>query len=367
MTLVPFLDLKSTYDELKSEIDEAIFRVLNSGWYILGNEVESFEFEWANYCGSGNCVAVGNGLDALRLSLTALGISAGDEVIVPSNTYIATWLAVSQCGAIPVSVEPCYDNYNIDPYKIEQAITERTKCILAVHLYGHPAPLNDILRLAKKYSLFVVEDAAQAHGAEYKGKRIGCHGDVVAWSFYPGKNLGAFGDAGAITTMSPLIAEKVRILRNYGSKVKYENLMMGFNSRMDPIQAAILRVKLKYLNEWNYRRLQCAKSYLSELNHLPFKLPTVLNDCTSAWHLFVVLTNERDKLSKYLTSNGVSTLIHYPIPPHRQKVYDNLANSQSSYPIADDMANRLLSLPIGPHLSDNQLSYVISVLNDYFA
>jgi dTDP-4-amino-4,6-dideoxygalactose transaminase len=366
MIRVPFLDLRAAYIELKGEIDAAISSVIDSGWYILGDEVHLFEKEWADYCGALECVSVGNGLDALRLSLIALGVTAGDEVIVPSNTYIATWLAVSQCGAVPVPVEPKYDDYNIDPANIEKAITSKTKCILAVHLYGHPAPLSEIMRIAKKYSLFVVEDAAQAHGAEYRGQKIGCHGDVVAWSFYPGKNLGAFGDAGAITTMSASIAETIRILRNYGSKVKYENLAKGYNSRMDPIQAAVLRVKLKYLDEWNLRRVVCANIYSSYLSDLPLTLPATHNNSLSAWHLFAILTNERDNLSNYLSDNGISTLIHYPIPPYRQKAYSDLNYSESTSAIADDMSNRLLSLPIGPHLEKEKLLYTANVIRRYF-
>ncbi len=262
---VPFLDLKTPYYEIKEELDAAWHRVMASGWYVLGQEVESFEHEFAAYCEAKHCVGVGNGLDALYLILRAMEIGPGDEVIVPSNTYIATWLAVSMTGATPVPVEPDEVSYNIDPALIEAAITTRTKAILPVHLYGLPADLEPILKIASRHGLRVLEDAAQAHGARYKGKRIGAHGDAVAWSFYPGKNLGAFGDGGAVTTNDRHLAEKLRALRNYGSRVKYVNEVKGVNSRLDPLQAAVLRVKLKYLDEWNERRKRVASLYLERL------------------------------------------------------------------------------------------------------
>ena len=252
--MISFLDLKLPYQHLKTEIDEAVLRVLSSGWYIGGSECEAFESEFANYCGAAHAVGVANGLDALHLALRALGVEPGDEVIVPSNTYIATWLAVSQCGAIPVPVEPDADTCNIDPARIEAAITDKTKVVLPVHLYGQSADLDPILALARKHDIKVLEDAAQAHGARYRGRRLGAHGDAVAWSFYPGKNLGALGDAGAVTTNNPEIADKIAVLRNYGSRVKYVNEVKGFNSRLDPIQAAVLRVKLAHLDDWNSQR-----------------------------------------------------------------------------------------------------------------
>ena len=265
---VPFLDLRAAYLELKPEIDAAIARVLDSGWYILGPEVEAFEAEWAEYCGASHAVGVGNGMDALTLALRALQIGPGDEVIVPSNTYIATWLAVSAVGATPVPVEPDLATYNIDPALIPAAITPRTKALLPVHLYGQPADLDPILAIARQHNLAVVEDAAQAHGARYKGCRIGAHGDVVCWSFYPGKNLGALGDAGAVTTNRADLADRIRVLRNYGSREKYVNELQGVNSRIDPIQAAVLRVKLKVLDEWNARRCRIAALYSQELASL---------------------------------------------------------------------------------------------------
>jgi dTDP-4-amino-4,6-dideoxygalactose transaminase len=284
MMSVPFLDLKAGYTELQPEIDAAIKRVLESGWYILGEEVNIFEQEYAAYCEAKHCVGVANGLDALHLALLALGVGAGDEVIVPSNTYIATWLAVSQCGATPVPVEPDAATYNIDPARIEAVITPRTKVILPVHLYGQPADMDPILSIARKHGLKVLEDGAQAHGARYKGKKVGAHGDVVAWSFYPGKNLGAYGDGGAITTDDAEIAERIRVLRNYGSSVKYVNEVKGFNSRLDPLQAAALRVKLKKLDEWNKRRTVVAQRYQTELADAGLSLPFVPVWAEPAWH-----------------------------------------------------------------------------------
>ena len=270
-----FLICVHAYLELKPEIDAAVARVLDSGWYILGPEVEAFENEYATYCQAEHCVGLADGLDALHLGLKALGVGPGDEVIVPSNTYIATWLAVSQCGAIPVPVEPDERTYNINPDLIEQAITKRTKVILPVHLYGQPADMDPILAIAKKHGLYVLEDGAQAHGAEYKGRKIGAHGDIVTWSFYPGKNLGALGDGGAITTNNAELADKIRVLRNYGSRVKYVNEVQGCNSRLDPIHAAVLRVKLKYLDEWNARRAALAEQYLQGLQDTDLVLPFV--------------------------------------------------------------------------------------------
>ena len=309
---IQFLDLKAAYLELQSEMDDAIKRVLNSGRYILGEEVDLFEQEYATYCEAKHCVGVANGLDALHLALLALGVGPGDEVIVPSNTYIATWLAVSQCGAIPVAVEPDYATYNIDTMLIEAAITPRTKVIIPVHLYGQPAAMGPVLAIAQKYGLKVLEDGAQAHGARYKGKRIGVHGDVVAWSFYPGKNLGAYGDGGAITTDDADIAERIRVMHNYGSRLKYVNDMRGFNSRLDPIQAAALRVKLKVLDTWNARRSEIASQYQIGLANIGFTLPFVPEWAEPVWHLYVVQHPQRDTLQKKLGEAGIDTLIHYP-------------------------------------------------------
>lgn len=349
---IPFLDLKAGYLELQPEIDAAIKRVLDSGWYILGEEVDAFEQEYATYCEAKHCVGVANGLDALQLALLALGVGAGDEVIVPSNTYIATWLALSQCGATPIPVEPDAATYNIDPARIEAAITPRTKVILPVHLYGQPANMDSVLAIARKHGLKVLEDGAQAHGARYKGKRIGAHGDVVAWSFYPGKNLGAYGDGGAITTDDPEIADRIRVLRNYGSRVKYVNDVRGFNSRLDPIQATALRVKLKVLDAWNARRAAIASRYQTELAYTGLTLPFVPEWAEPAWHLYVVQHPQRDALQKQLCEAGIGSLIHYPIPPHLQQAYSTAGFVKGQFPLAEQIANQCLSLPIGPHLDE---------------
>lgn len=361
---IPFLDVGAAYRELKPEIDAAIARVLDSGWYILGPEVEAFETEYAAYCEARYAIGVANGLDALHLALRAMEVGPGDEVIVPSNTYIATWLAVSQCGATPVPVEPIEATYNIDPARIEAAITPRTKVILPVHLYGQPADLDPILDIARRHGLRVLEDAAQAHGACYKGRRIGAHGDAVAWSFYPGKNLGALGDGGAITTNDPEVADRIRILRNYGSRVKYVNEERGFNSRLDPIQAAVLRVKLKALDDWNARRKRLAKIYLETLNSGLMKLSFVPDYAEPVWHLFVIRYAKREALQQLLSDAGIGNMIHYPIPPHRQQAFANLCILPGALPIAEAMANEVLSLPIGPHLSPEYVSKVISALRD---
>lgn len=359
---IPFLDLRAAYLELKDEIDEAVARVLDGGWYILGPEVEAFEDEFSAYCEAQHCIGVANGLDALHLALRALGVGPGDEVIVPSHTYIATWLAVSHCGATPVPVEPVEATYNIDPARIEAAITPRTKAILPVHLYGQPADLDPILAIARKHGLRVVEDAAQAHGARYTGRRIGSHGDAVAWSFYPGKNLGALGDGGAVTTNDAEIADRIRVLRNYGSRVKYVNEVEGFNSRLDPIQAAVLRVKLRHLDDWNNRRRTIAVQYLNDLVGCALRLPQVPEWAEAAWHLFVVRHPQRNAIQEALAKAGISTMIHYPIPPHRQQAYSELKPSECAFPVASVIANEVLSLPIGPHLSPEYGMLIIDAL-----
>lgn len=357
---IPFLDLRSAYQELKPEIDAAVARVLDSGWYILGAEVEAFEAEFADYCAAKHCVGLSNGLDALTLALRALEVGPGDEVIVPSNTYIATWLAASAVGATPVPVEPDESTFNIDPARISERITPRTKVILPVHLYGQPADLDPILALARRYRLKVLEDAAQAHGARYKGRRIGAHGDAVAWSFYPGKNLGALGDAGAVTTNDPDVADRLRALRNYGSRVKYVNEVRGVNSRLDPLQAAVLCVKLKHLDEWNERRKRLAALYLDGLASIGLRLPHVPDWADPAWHLFVVRSSRRDALQVRLTEAGVGTLVHYPIPPHMQSAYADLALAPDALPLARQLAGEVLSLPIGPHVGGGAAAVVIA-------
>jgi dTDP-4-amino-4,6-dideoxygalactose transaminase len=360
---VPFLDLRAAYLELKSGIDSAVARVLDSGRYVLGTEVEAFESEFAAYCGADHAIGVANGLDALHLALRAMGIGPGDEVIVPSNTYIATWLAVSQCGATPVPVEPDEITFNIDPALIEPAITPRTKAILPVHLYGQAADLDPIIESARKYGLFVLEDAAQAHGARYKGRRIGAHGDAVAWSFYPGKNLGAMGDGGAVTTTDPKLAERIRILRNYGSRVKYYNELRGYNSRLDPMQAAILRVKLEHLDEWNARRTAIADTYIHELAGCGLILPQTLDAADHVWHLFVIRSSRRDALRESLLKAGIGSLIHYPIPPHRQQAYTDSGYVESDYPVATRMADEVLSLPISPHHKSAEINAVCGAID----
>jgi dTDP-4-amino-4,6-dideoxygalactose transaminase len=364
MRSIPFLDLKASYLELKQELDEAYFRVVESGWYILGPEVEAFEGEFAEYCNVKHCISIGNGLEALHLILRSMGIGPGDEIIVPSNTFIATWLAVSYSGAIPVPVEPDERTFNIDVNKIVPAITERTKAIIPVHLYGQPADMDPINEIAKNYKLKVIEDAAQAHGATYKGKRVGGISDAAGFSFYPGKNLGAFGDAGAVTTNDSDLAARVRVLRNYGSRIKYLNEIKGFNSRLDPLQAAFLRVKIKHLDDWNNRRRRIAAKYLEAITGgSAMTLPLVPSWAEPVWHLFVILTPQRDLLQKHLADYGIQTLIHYPVPPHRQGAYREL--SHLDLPVSERIHRQTLSLPMGPVMSDKDASYVAKAVNSF--
>jgi dTDP-4-amino-4,6-dideoxygalactose transaminase len=358
-TKIPFLDLQATYLELKPEIDAAVSRVLTSGWYLLGSEIQAFEQEFAAFTGSKHCIGVANGLDALFLSLRARGVGPGDEVLVPSNTYIATWLAVTMTGATPVPVEPVEATFNIDPALLEASITSRTKAIIAVHLYGQTADMDPINEVANRHGLFVLEDAAQAHGATYRGRQAGTLGHAAGWSFYPGKNLGAFGDAGAITTDDDDLAEKLRVLRNYGSKVKYVNEVQGVNSRLDELQAAILRVKLQKLNEWNNRRHEIAAIYLEGLQNTGLGLPFVPDWASPAWHIFAIRHPDRDRLRADLEQQGIGTLIHYPIPPHHQAAYANLPLQSGDFPISEAIHQQELSLPIGPHLSLEDANRVV--------
>lgn len=360
--MIPFLDLRSAYLELKPGIDAAVAKILDSGWYILGPEVEAFEIEWAAFCGAGHAVGVANGLDALVLSLRVLDLGPKDEIIVPSNTYIATWLAVSAVGAKIVPVEPDPATHNIDPERIADAITPATKAILPVHLYGQPVDLDPILALARERGIFVVEDAAQAHGARYKGRRIGAHGDLVCWSFYPGKNLGALGDGGAVTTNRADLAERLRALRNYGSRQKYMNDEQGVNSRLDPVQAVVLRVKLARLEEWNARRRAIAEIYSQGLKDSGLTLPHVAEQVDPAWHLYVVRSAERDRLQKRLSGAGIGTLVHYPVPPHMQTAYADLRIAPSALPLARQLAAEVLSLPMGPHLAHADAARVVEAL-----
>lgn len=359
---VPFLDLQASYFELQDELEDAVLRSLRSGRYIGGPEVEVFEQEFAAFVEADHCVTVANGLSAIQLALKALDVGSGDEVIVPSNTFIATWLAVSEVGAVPVPVEPCERSCNIDVDRIAAAITPKTKVIMPVHLYGQPADIEPIIKLARDYGLFVVEDAAQAHGARYRGRRIGSHGDVVAWSFYPGKNLGAAGDAGAVTTNRADVADRIALLRNYGSRERYVNEIQGYNSRLDPVQAAILRVKLRHLGAWNDRRAGIAARYSAEIRSNTITLPQVADWAEPSWHLYCIRHPQRDALRDTLAAGGVETLVHYPIPPHLQAAYAGLGHHQGAFPIAEDMAATLLSLPIGPSMTDEQVGRVIALL-----
>lgn len=363
---IPFLDLKSPYLELKDELDAAYRRVMESGWYILGSEVASFESEFANYCNTKYCIGVANGLEALHLIVRAYGIGGGDEVIVPANTYIATWLAATHTGATPVPVEPDERTYNIDPTKIEQAITAKTKAIMVVHLYGQPADMDPINSLAQKYGLKVIEDCAQAHGALYKRTKVGSLGDAAGFSFYPGKNLGAIGDGGAVTTDDPELAERIRVLRNYGSRIKYHNEAIGYNSRLDELQAAFLRVKLAKLDEWNKRRKQIAALYASGLQDTRYITPPVTPEWVEpAWHLFVVRNENRDSLQEFLRKSSIGSLIHYPIPPHLSEAYSDLKFSSGTFPITEKFANTVLSLPFGPHTTPDQVETVLDQLRSF--
>lgn len=363
---IPFLDLKSPYIELKAELDAAYQRVMESGWYILGAEVSAFEVEFARYCGVKYCVAVGNGLEALHLILRACEIGEGAEVIVPSNTYIATWLAVSYAGATPVPVEPDPRTYNLDPQHVEAAITPRTRAILPVHLYGQPADMDPLMELAEKYDLKVIEDAAQAQGACYQGNKTGALGHAAGFSFYPGKNLGALGDAGAVTTNDESLARRVTSLRNYGSKVKYYNEEKGYNSRLDEIHAAFLRVKLLHLAEWNRRRERIASIYLEALADTPdLVLPYSPDWAAPIWHIFPIRHLQRNALQQYLKENGVETLIHYPIPPHLSAAYAEMNFIRGAFPLAEQIADTELSLPIGPHLLLEDAKSIASLIRAF--
>lgn len=360
---IPFLDLRAAYLELQDELDAAHHRVMESGWFILGPEVEAFEAEFAAYCEAKHCVGVGNGLDALHLILRAMDIGPGDEVIVPAHTFIATWLAVSYAGATPAPVDIDEKTYNIDPALIEAAITEKTKAIMPVHLYGQPANMDAIKQIAHKYKLRVIEDAAQAHGARYKGKRVGGLGDAAGFSFYPGKNLGAMGDGGAIVTNDNELAERVQVLRNYGSKIKYHHDKKGLNTRLDELQAALLRVKLRRLDKWNERRRQVAAHYLDKMcskDDLP--LPFVAEWAEPVWHLFVIRYAQRDALQAAMTRADIDTLIHYPIPPHLSDAYRDMAYKAGAFPLTEKLSSEVLSLPMGPHLTMKQADLLMHFL-----
>lgn len=361
---IPFLDLSAMHDSMRPELDAAYQRVLGSSSFILGKEVELFESEFAGYCGTRHAIGVANGLDALFLVLKAMDIGPGDEVIVPSNTYIATWLAVSYAGATPVPVEPDPLTFNLDASRIEAAITSRTRAIMPVHLYGQPADMDAISALASKHGLKVLEDAAQAHGARYKGRRVGGLGDAAGFSFYPGKNLGALGDGGAITTNDDALAARLRVLRNYGSERKYHNELKGFNSRLDELQAAFLREKLRRLDGWNVQRRRIADQYRVALEGCGLGVPHVPDWAEPVWHLVVVRSARRDALAAALAQRGIGTVIHYPVAPHRQPAYAELNLGAGSLPIAEAIHDEVLSLPIWPQMAIEQVETVIAACRD---
>lgn len=366
MMNIPFASFVPMHEEIRKDLDAAFKKVVDKSYFIQGEECEKFEEEYAVYCGTKYCVGVATGLDAIYLILKALDIKAGDEVIVPSNTYIATALAVSFTGATPVFVEPVIDTYNIDVTCIEEKITEKTKAIIAVHLQGRAADMDAINAIAKKHGLYVLEDAAQAHGARYKGQRVGALSDAAAWSFYPGKNLGALGDGGCITTNNKQIADKVRALGNYGSDYKYHHIYQGTNSRLDEMQAAFLRVKLPHLDKWNEARRKIAEAYLEGITNPLIKLPLATSaDYEHIYHVFVIRCDRRDELEKYLKDNGIGTVKHYPVPMHLQKAYEELHIQEGELPIAEEISKTVLSIPMYYGMTDEEVAYVIDALNKF--
>ena len=362
---VPFVSFIPMEKELDAELRGAFERVFENSWYIEGKEDESFERAFSSYCGAKYCVGVGNGLEALVLALKALGVGIGDEVIVPSNTYIATALAATYVGATPVFVEPDINTYNINPDLIEEKVTEKTKAIMPVHLYGQPCEIDTIMDIAKKYNLYVVEDCAQAHGATYKGKKVGTFGDASGFSFYPGKNLGALGDAGATITNNEGIAKKIRALGNYGSDYKYHHIYKGNNSRLDEMQAAFLSAKLPHLERMNEERRRVAKRYSEGIKNPKVILPSVNENCNPVWHIYAIRCMERDALENYLRDNGVATQKHYPIPMHLQECYKDLGYCKGDYPIAEEISATELSLPMFYGITDEQIEHVIHVINNF--
>lgn len=364
---VPFLELKPTYDDLRADIDAAYRRVMGSGWFIFGQELETFEAEYARSVGVAHCIGVANGLEALQLSLMAADIGPGDEVIVPSHSYIASWLAVSQVGATLVPCEPTNDGFSLDTAHVEARITANTRAIMPVHLYGEVGDMDALRELAARHQLLLIEDGAQSHGASCRGRASGALGDIAGISFYPSKNLGAFGDAGAVTTSNNALADRVRTLRNYGSKQRYHHEEKGINSRLSELQAAFLRAKLPYLERWNTHRQKLASLYFEGLSgQAELILPPRYPFSTPVWHLFVVRTSRRDQLRSYLADRGVATQIHYPIPPHLSGAYANQGWKRGDFPLAERYADEVLSLPIGPHHSDSQIHYVIEQTRAFF-
>ncbi|NOW89448.1 dTDP-4-amino-4,6-dideoxygalactose transaminase [Clostridium beijerinckii] len=362
---IPFVSFEPMHKEIEEEINSKFAEVYKKNWFIHGEEVKKFEEEFAMFCGSKYCIGCGNGLDALYLILRGYDIGNGDEVIVPSNTYIATALAVSYVGATPVFVEPNLETYNINPKLIEKAITNKTKAIMAVHLYGQPADIDEINEIAQRHNLKVIEDSAQAHGALYKERKIGNLGDAAGFSFYPGKNLGALGDAGAVITNDKDLADKIRAIGNYGSDRKYHHIYKGTNSRLDELQAGFLRIKLRNLNKWNKERRVIAQKYIDGINNPKIIKPMEADYSKHVWHLFVVRTEERDKFEKYLNNNGIGTTIHYPIPMHLQGAYKDLDIKTGCLPIAEKLSKEVISLPIWCGMKEEEINYIIKILNEY--
>ena len=362
---IPFVSFRPMEDELKDEIRNAFERVFSRSWYIEGEEDKAFEKSFSKYCGVDFCIGVGNGLDALMLALKALNIKAGDEVIVPSNTYIATALAVTYVGATPVFAEPDICTFNIDPVCIESAVTEKTKAIMPVHLYGQACDMDSIMKIARKYELKVVEDCAQAHGATYKGRKVGSFGDMAGFSFYPGKNLGALGDAGAVVTNNKELANKVRALGNYGSDYKYHHIYKGNNSRLDELQAAFLSVKLSHLDRMNEERRRIAQLYTNGIKNPKIILPKVREECIPVWHIYGIRCAQRDELEKYLKMKGIGTNKHYPIPIHLQECYKDLSIGERTLPIAEEISNTELSIPMYYGMADEEVQYVIDAINEF--
>ncbi|RPD46908.1 DegT/DnrJ/EryC1/StrS family aminotransferase [Hymenobacter sediminis] len=365
---IPFLSFDFQHTPLREEILAAMAQVYDAQWYVLGQRVQEFEAAYGLFSGTSHCVGVANGLDALHLALRALGIGPGDEVLVPSNTYVATWLAVSHVGATPVPVEPNPCTYNLDPTQLEAAITGRTRAIMPVHLYGHACEMPAIMAVAQRHSLLVVEDNAQAQGATAYGRPTGSFGQANATSFYPGKNLGALGDAGAVTTNDETLAQELRRLRNYGSTQKYYNEVIGYNSRLDELQAAVLLVKLRYLQQWTQQRQQIAAWYQQQLAGISgLQLPQTSAGSTHVYHLFVIRTTQRDALQQHLAAEGIATLIHYPVPPHLQHAYQHLGYQQGSLPVAEELAATCLSLPLWPGMTEEHVSIVAAAIATFFA
>jgi dTDP-4-amino-4,6-dideoxygalactose transaminase len=365
---VPFLSFTDTNNLIKDEIINEFQSFIDSGWYILGKRLEKFEIEYAKFSKTKYSVGVANGLDAIIIALKTLNIGAGDEVIVPSNTYIATWLAVSYVGATPVPVEPRLNTYNINPELIQEKITRRTKAIIPVHLYGQCCEMDEIINIAKKNNLFIVEDNAQAQGATFKNKSTGSFGEINATSFYPGKNLGAFGDAGAISTDNEVLANRAQVIRNYGSQKKYFNQEKGLNSRLDELQAGMLSIKLKHLSFWNAQRNEIANCFSEKLSNIDdLVLPQIAENASSVFHLYVIRTTRRDELQTYLSNHGVGTLIHYPLPPHLQEAYKDLKYKKGDFPIAEKIADTCLSLPIYPGLNSLQIDYICEKIKLFYA